>query len=59
MNDKPKAYIDKLQAEKFWGQVTYKLEAGRVVFIRTEQGMKVDELNLSGTPKKGGHEQCS
>ena len=38
MNEKVTGYLGKLEDEKFWGQLTLKLECGRVVYVKVEQG---------------------
>ena len=40
-------YLRELAARKFWGSVTLKFEAGRVVHIKKEESVKPDELSES------------
>ena len=58
VNDKVTKYLGKLEDEKFWGQLTLKLECGRVVFVRVEQGFKTADLTLTDNQWKGGNAQC-
>jgi hypothetical protein len=41
--------LRRLQQERFFGSVTVKFEAGRVVHIKLEKNIKPDDL--SGTPR--------
>lgn len=43
-------FVDRLTRDGFYGAVTLKYEAGRVVHIRKEENLKPTEL-LSGTPE--------
>jgi len=58
LDQKVKAFFDRLTHDRFWGAVTCKFEDGHPVFVKTEQGWKINELDLSGTPKKGGNGLC-
>jgi len=40
-------YVRELAASEFWGSITLKFEAGRVVHIRKEESVKPDELSES------------
>lgn len=42
-------YLQGLQAQGFWGSVSFKFEGGRVTHIREERNLKPGEL--SGGPK--------
>ena len=43
-------YVDRLTREGFYGALTLKYEAGRLIHIRKEENLKPTEL-LSGTPE--------
>ena len=38
-------YLRKLGESRFWGSVTLKYEAGRVVHVRYEENLKPEELS--------------
>jgi hypothetical protein len=38
-------YLHRLASEKFWGALTIKFEAGRIVHIRREENLKPEELS--------------
>jgi ribosomal protein L35AE/L33A len=38
-------YLHRLSGEKFWGSVTVKFEAGRIVHVRREENLKPEELS--------------
>ena len=54
-NEATARYLHELGATEFWGSVTLKFEAGRVVHIRKEESVKPDEL--SGLPRLRDAEQ--
>jgi hypothetical protein len=43
-------FVDRLSREGFYGALTLKYEAGRLIHIRKEENLKPTEL-LSGTPE--------
>jgi hypothetical protein len=43
-------FMDRLSREGFYGALTFKYEAGRVIHIRKEENLKPSEL-LSGPPE--------
>jgi len=38
-------YVQTLEVSQFWGSITLKFEAGRVVHVRKEENLKPDELS--------------
>lgn len=38
-------YLYELANEKFWGSLTIKFEAGRIVHVRREENLKPEELS--------------
>jgi hypothetical protein len=44
-NESSVIYLDELDKSHFWGSVTLKYEAGRIVHIRQEQSFKPFELS--------------
>jgi hypothetical protein len=38
-------YLSQLADERFWGSVTMKFEAGRIVHVRREENLKPEELS--------------
>lgn len=44
-NETTLRYLQKLAEAEFWGSMTLKLEAGRVVHIRKEESLKPNELS--------------
>jgi len=47
----PSYYLNQLVRDHFFGALTLKYEAGRLIHIRKEENLKPSEL-LSGTPEK-------
>jgi len=48
MSDSSKSaleYLSQLVKERFWGAITFKFEAGRIVHIRREESLKPEELS--------------
>jgi hypothetical protein len=43
-------FVDRLSRERFYGALTLKFEAGRLIHIRKEENLKPTEL-LSGIPE--------
>jgi hypothetical protein len=43
-------FMERLSRERFYGALTLKYEAGRLIHIRKEENLKPSEL-LSGTPE--------
>jgi hypothetical protein len=43
-------YLRSLAKQGFWGAITLKYEAGRIVHVRKEENLKPSDL--SGTPEK-------
>ena len=48
--DQIERWLDTLEAIRFFGSVTFKIENGLVTYVREERGMRPEEL-LSSTPK--------
>jgi hypothetical protein len=46
-------YLSRLDRERFWGSLTIKFEAGRIVHIRREQNLKPEELSGELRPNHG------
>lgn len=38
-------YLHRLATERFWGSLTVKFEAGRIVHVRREENLKPEELS--------------
>jgi hypothetical protein len=44
-NESAMQYLSQLENERFWGSLTIKFEAGRVVHVRREENLKPEELS--------------
>ena len=54
-NEVTKRLLEDLELSRFWGAVSLKYEAGRVVHIRKEESIKPEELTLSGHPRSNNN----